>query len=481
MVTSGASHASPLFELVGASTGTGGFNARATGPSPASTYFNPALLPKASQSFEVGALVLSDQISMTLDGRSGGTVPLSVGDREIFDSNGNPISNQTVPTEWLERGCTRCGEPQFGARQRQAAGSSGDTRTYAVVGLINRLIEDRLVLGFYALIPLGDFTTAHSFYNDEREQFFTNSLHPEFYADRLTSTSLAFGAGSQILDRLALGVSFTLNLTNAADARTYVRDPIDYDKLVLSTDVKVRASVSPHFGLSYDPVDWLHLSATAHSQQRFTIETGVSAALPAGQESDTTRTSVHSLLPWTFGLGAGVDLNRGAPHQVTVVGGVRYALWSNYLDRHGERPRDDDPDLDFNDVLAGTLGVRHESGRLRTFVDVNYQPTPVPRQVGRRNYVDNDRVGAILGGDYQFPVFDLTVRVGTQLQAHRLLYRYQKKDNARIVDELPDDAVDESGEPIPGALGVQTNNPGWPGFASEGWIFGGALTAALIY
>lgn len=475
------SHASPLFELAGATTGDGGFNARATGASAASTYFNPALLPKVGQSFEIGVLVLSDQISLTLDGRRGGIVPLSVGGRGLYDRNGVPISNATVPTDWLEHGCTQCGDPKFGARPRQAAGSSADTQTYTVIGLVNRLIEDRLVLGFYALVPIGDFTKADSFYNDEREQFFSNSLHPEMYSDRLTSTSLAFGAGSKIFDRLSVGLSFTLNLTNKANASTYVRDPIDYNKLFLSTDVRVHTSVSPHFGVAYDPLDWLHLTGTVHSEQRFVIDTGISAALPAGQESDTHRTAVHSLLPWTFGAGAAVDLNRGQRHEITLVGSARYALWSNYLDRHGESPDDDGQGLGFHNVLAGTVGVRHRTGDLRSFLDVSYQPTPVPPQVGRKNYVDNDRLGAILGADYRFPVSDLTFRVGAQVQAQRLFYRHQTKNDSLIKDELPDDAVDANHQPVAGAVGLQTNNPGWPGFASEGWILGGALTASLLY
>ena len=35
--------------------------------------------------------------------------------------------------------------------------------------------------------------------------------------------------------------------------------------------------------------------------------------------------------------------------------------------------------------------------------------------------------------------------------------------------------------PIPRTDGLQTNNPGWPGFASEGWILGGALSVAVLY
>jgi hypothetical protein len=351
-----------------------------------------------------------------------------------------------------------------------------------VVGLVDYLVRDRLVLGFYALIPMGDFTAAHSFYNDEREQFFTNSLHPEMYSDRLLATSLSFGLGWKVADRLSLGASFTLGLTNVAQASTYVRDPIDYEKLLISNDVHVETAISPHFGVLYDALDSLHLSATAHSEQRFTIDTGIKASLPAGNESSTTRSEVHSFLPWTFGVGLALDLNRGAPHEFTVVGNVRYALWSDYLDRHAERPGAQGSEFDFKNVLAETVGVRHRAGKVETFLDLNYQPTPVPPQTGRTNYVDNDRIGLLIGAGYGFSVAGLPFRIGVQAQAHRLLPRHQTKNDRFIVDELPDDAVDSrTGDRIAGAGGLQTNNPGWPGFASDGWILGGAATAALIY
>ena len=41
-------------------------------------------------------------------------------------------------------------------------------------------------------------------------------------------------------------------------------------------------------------------------------------------------------------------------------------------------------------------------------------------------------------------------------------------------DELPDDAQ-VSGEPLEGAEDLQTNNTGWPGFGSEGWVLAAAL------
>jgi hypothetical protein len=478
--------ASPLFETAGGVTGTGGANARVAGPSSASAYFNPALLPYAKQSFELGVLVLSQQVGMTLDARTGGNVPLSVGDRQIVDGSGSPISNQTVPSAWLERGCapSQCGEPTFSARPRQGAGSGIDTRSYTVVGLVSHVLGNYAVLGVHAFVPNAEFTTARSFYNDERSQFFTDSLHPELYSDRLTSTSLAFGVGSRILDNLSLGMSFTLNLQNAAVADTYVRDPVDYDKLLLKTDVAVESPVSPHFGLNYRPLDWLDVSATVHTQQEFIIDTEIRGTLPSGNQSSTTRRAVHSFLPWTFAVGGNVKVmeNVHEASSLSFVGTLQYALWSDYKDRHGESPGADGSQYAWSDVFGGAVGARYEHGRLRTLLDLSYYPTPTPEQTGRRNYVDNDRWGATLGGDYAVDVLGLQLRPGLRLQAQRLPYRHHTKDDSKIVDELPDDAVDaRTGAAVPGAAGLQTNNPGWPGFASEGWILGGAVTVALIY
>lgn len=72
-----------------------------------------------------------------------------------------------------------------------------------------------------------------------------------------------------------------------------------------------------------------------------------------------------------------------------------------------------------------------------------------------------------------------------------LLRRYQQKvdpaaansnDRSQLVrDEFPDDAVDTRGQAIPSAKGLQTNNPGWPGFASSGVLSGGGLTLAWLF
>jgi hypothetical protein len=77
------------------------------------------------------------------------------------------------------------------------------------------------------------------------------------------------------------------------------------------------------------------------------------------------------------------------------------------------------------------------------------------------------------------------------VQAYWLLPRYQWKPPtpaepsgannypALVADELPDNAQID-GAPIAGASGLQTNNPGWPGFGSQGVVLAGGLFLSVI-
>jgi long-chain fatty acid transport protein len=485
--------ASPLFELVGSNLGDGGFNARAYGPSSASTYFNPALLPQAREGLELGWFVFNDSIKITLDRRSGlEDVPEDV----VVDFE--PRDVPPVPTRWLETGCRttdggRC-VTDIAPQPRQSAGSSHNTRVYQVLGLTNHVFDRYLTVGLYTLIPIGPYTEAHSFFNDEREQYFSNSLHPELYSDRLTSMALAFGVGSKPLDWLSLGVAFTLNLANTATGQTYVGNANNLDQtLQLSTDLDVGTGVAPHFGALLEPFEQLDLSLTVHTPQAMTIETTPSTYLRNGDKQGAKRRAVHAWLPWTFGLGASYEVFRAPRHVGAVTAGATYQLWSQYENRQGERPL---RNYEWSDVPSGTLGLRYTyDERVSTYIDGRYQPTPVPLQTGRTNYVDNDRWSAGAGVNYDLDVkkWEVTFRFGVQAQFHLLTERHQTKIDPRapqfaggtfsqlVIDERPSTVEDMLGNPIPEAEGLQTNNPGWPGFGSKGILAGAGASASLLF
>jgi hypothetical protein len=494
MLASARAQASPLFELVGGVGDQAGFGARESGGSAASAYFNPALLMNAQPGFYTGFFLLNDQLAVALDGRSGVDVPAEY--RGATHGDGSQFQEHSVPTSWLQQGCKPPQCPlELPARPRQGQSSSGNTTPYEAIGLVIPLVPKRLTFGFYGMIPLAQFTTAHAFFVDEREQFFTNSLHPELYSDRLTATSLAFALGARITRRFSVGVDVTLSLRNTAKASTFVGSADDLSgTLLVSTDVSVKAALAPHFGAAYDITDRLHVAATLHTVQRFDIVESISTFLPNGDKQAATRTTVHDYMPVRIGLGAScevitdgiaepTDTNELALHAVAVLG-----LWSNYIDRQDERPLADYP---WRNTVSVGVGARHSYGHVRTFLDAMFVPTPVPLQTGRSNYVDNDRISTGAGFDYDFKVFEIHWRVGAQAQLHWLLERYQHKldptdasqsahSSQLVRDEFPDDAIDSRGRPIPSSAGLQTNNPGWPGFASSGMLIGGGINLALL-
>jgi hypothetical protein len=477
-------HASPLIETMGAVGGNAGAQGVVTGPSSASTYFNPAMLVEADDELLLGFTLISEQMGVTLDGRPAGSdVPLIVGGRNVF-SGGRPLPPDVVPTQWLRQGCPsgqgtgQCPAPGFTARPRQGAGSSGVTHTYLTLGFVKNIVKDRMTLGLYTMLPVSNFTTAQAFFADEREALFSNSLHPELYGDRLTAVSIVAGAAFKLLPSLSIGASVSVGLANGASSRDYVQSATDYSQLLLANGVTTSVNFAPTLGIRFSPVPWLRFGGAVHAPESFTVDTTVDATLPTGTQSGTEQRNVFDWMPWSASAGVELEILRRGTYSASLVGTFNYAFWSSYRDRMDVSPTSYGPDMTFRDTPSGAIGVRHTFKDARAYVDLRYVPTPVPAQVGRSNYVDNDRAGVGLGADVL--VRFLKLRPGVQLFADRFIPRHQTKDPSRIVDEVPDDStVGTTGSPVPGAQGLQTNNPGYPGFASGGWLWGGAVTLSM--
>jgi len=484
-----------LFELTGGSQGLGGLNPRVAGPSSASTYFNPALIPFAKPGLELGVFVLSDHISIDLLKRTNHSYDIPEGVNVYSHGDGEPMSTTPLPTVWLQEGIE--GNVERDPRPRQSADSSNNTRIYQIVGLVNRVFNDRLAVGLHAMIPLAGFTEASAFYSDEREQFFSNSLHPELYSDRLAAAELAFGLAGRIYDRLSVGMSFTLSLKNQAVTPVYVSNAARLNETFIDSRIDVTTAVSPHFGLVFDALDELRLIATVHTPQSMEINTDFSYLLNSGQEQESGISFVHGFLPWSAAVGASYDIlapseENTLSHQLSLVASLLFSDWSDYRDRHGDKPS---AKYEWAKIFTPSFGVRHFYGNLASFLDVVYATSPVPKQTGRTNYVDNERLGFSGGVSYCFEVLDADFQAGLQLQLHRLFRRFQRKfepgdpeyangdPKQMVIDEIPDDAIDNRnrGEPAAGREGLQTNNPGWPGFSSEGYIFGGGVHLAFLF
>jgi len=189
---------------------------------------------------------------------------------------------------------------------------------------------------------------------------------------------------------------------------------------------------------------------------------------------------VFDYVPYRLSVGVEGDVLTRGRYTMSVAGSIKYAFWGDYEDRQGTKPSDYGDAFAWTDTMSGALGVRHAYRCVRGFVDGVYVPSPVPEQTGRSNYVDNARVGLSFGADVEVRIGRTRLRPGVQGFVHRLVPRHHRKDDRLVRDELPDDAVlGTTHDPISGASGLQTNNPGWPGFASAGWLWGGALTISV--
>jgi long-chain fatty acid transport protein len=483
-------HASPLQDFIGDTGSSAAMQARTVAGGSAAAYFNPALLTDASPGATLGLVILNQRIGIELDGRPGTQFAIPEGIENFGHADGKRFDNYPIATNLLQYGrAMDSRHAAFEARPRQAAGSGYNTRTYETVGLVVKMFDDHATLGFHGLIPNGEFTKMRAFFNDEREQYFSNSLHPELYSDRMLALSLALGLGIKLSDSLSIGAGTTFALKAAVLAGAYVADTGNLGKIQLDMNASVNIGVAPHFGVSYRLNERLHLTATAHTPQRVELVSSFKFLLANGIEQSSSLTFVLDYTPWQIALGASYDLVQEAAQSLTLVSTLLYADWSTYVDRHGFKPT---PAYAWADTISPTVGLRYRLGRVTTVFDVSYVPTPVPLQRGRTNYVDNDRVSGSLGADYRFSLWGTDMTLGGQVQLHRLVPRHQAKlptptrpDGAtiapeRVKDELPDDAQ-KSGEPVEGAEGLQTNNPGWPGFASGGWILAAALYLSVAF
>jgi long-chain fatty acid transport protein len=441
--------------MVGAPGGSGGFNARVTGAGPASTYFNPALLSDAHESFGEDFYVFGSSLSIQPFARpEGADVGESVSDAWQPDGNSiKPLGWRPLPTSHLA--------------PRQSDGSGSDAEAYIGIGMVKRFTQLKATFGVLVLVPAVHMQSQSAFYNDEREQFFGNSLHFELLGDRLTLPTISFGLAAQVLPKLSIGFGFSLAIATDVTTPVYVADAADYSVVQLDNDLSVSSNLAEHGGLVYKPIPNLALALTVHQPFKVKV-TGKNVIRVADSEPvDQLFTFVNGYEPAALALGAAWTV----VDRLELVGTLTYRDWDGYEDRHGETTKDP-----WKKQLTTALGARWNADCYTLHLDGQYVPSPVPTQDGRSNYVDNSRLGLATGVTIDFGA---RTHASLALQAQRLLARHVYKSPEAtdpVFDEYPDDAVNTQLQPMAEAQGFQTNNPGYPGYASSGWLFGAGIS-----
>ncbi len=475
--------ASSVLELLGAPTGHGFFGIRTIGSNSAVTYFNPALLVDAKRSLDLSFMAVGTQLSIQRSPKPAATdVADSIYHILVFDDGTQvPLTMPPLASDDLIPRTDPVGE---------------DVRPYLSLGLVRKFMDSRFALGIYALLPATNIQVQRASFTDEREQYFSNRLHHELYGDRLLMTSVCFGLGARIMPWLAVGVGASMEMHTRASTPVYVPDGLDQSHVLLNSDISVENGVTPYLGIAATPTPQTRVGLTWHAPTENPLKGSNELMLwnypyPAGEDTIVQEYQfTYGYEPQRIGIGLAWDQTKKTGTGLVIGAEGLYARWSQYRNRHGEAGNpigSTEPD-NWRDIFSGTVIVQYHSPDISGGVSLGYIPSPVLSQDGRTNYVDNARVRMGGGIEFRSSWVGMPVSVGLQFQVHHLLERSVTKVDAEIKDEFPDhdpengvtvlDATNPT-EAVEDGLGLQTNNPGYPGFTSNGWVFGAGLSLSM--
>lgn len=466
--------AAGLLETVGGASGPSALSSRSMAGGPQAAYFNPSLMLYQPAQTSVGFFMFAQRLDITLGER-----PASADiDGSIYDAR---QKNPDGSTGRLDRRPL----PSDSLPQARGSANSNAEHYYATIGVISHLIENRLALGVYALVPLGDFQAQRPFYVDEREQYFSNSLHFERLSDRADANVFSFALAARPLDWLTLGAGVTMANDASANNAVFVPDAVDQTNSEMNSAISVKTRFVPHASVVAEPVDGLRLGATVHLAHSASTR-GENALriwnypYPDGKDSEIqTFEYLHGFQPLRIGASAAYVHNLGEDNRLEVALSGLWAEWSDYRDRHAERPVDV-----WSNTVTTALGLALHTAAQQLTMDITYEPSPVPDQRGRSNYVDNARLGGALSWSMPFTLGGLGFEGGINIQGHRLMHREVTKSpdvENPVIDEFPESVDIQTDAEIESSKGLQTNNPGYPGFSSEGWLAGGGVFLKMLF
>ena len=416
---------------------------------PGALFYNPATLPDVPPQLTVGTLVGVNQSEILLHPRPGGYQVPDLG-------NDSPA----VPTSK---------EPHSRRDTTSVPGFNG----FSVSGITSLGVEG-LRAGFYMSMPYSGFMDLQTHFADERERIYSNRLHYEFLGRSLQRFDIGLGLAYRLTPWMAIGVGGMVVPGAKALQDVFVEDLADQSDVDINTDIETKNNWGVLAGATFNILSNLRLGL-AYRGEVFLQVTGENKILlgttdPAQQSVSQRINWTPAYSPETFSGGIG-----WSPGRVEAQVSAEFERWSKYIDKHSQ-------ETNFHDTLTPRAGVEYEfNDSLDIRAGGAYETTPIPPQTGRTNYVGNDRLTLALGAGHEFELWGQPVGIDWALQVQNLFVRRVDKRRREeypdcgpgveaICDEVPDGTQNsETGRPYPEAQGLQTGNPGFPGYTSGGW------------
>ncbi len=318
----------------------------------------------------------------------------------------------------------------------------------------------RVGLGLY--LPLNDVQEQITHWADEREAFFTNKLYFEIYENRTEHQIILPTVALKVLPYLSIGGGVSLFIRSITYSNVYLPNVLNQSDVFININNVQKYTYVPNLGVLFHPSNDFKIGISYMGQDSFPIEGASYVDVPQlGQHFTQTIEQIVFYTPAHISAGimykptSSVELNA----DITWVG------WSGYKDNHNEVPQTSwiDPSTNslqqgqaWSDIYVPRIGLKYLADSSWSFMaGYFYEPSPVPPQMQRSNYVDNVANVISAGSGYKVPYREGNINFVIHAQAHILGDRKTYKEIAVDAD--------------PNTPGIQ--NPGYPGYESKGYIF----------
>lgn len=363
----------------------------------------------------------------------------------------------------------------------------------AHLAAIGSLGIEGLRVGIAMTAPLPSVIDFQVWYNDEREQYFTNRLHFERFGQFDEVVSIIPGISYAPWDWISIGVSARVDLGMAIDVGMFVSDVEDLEEASIVPSGTVSPAIRPTIGLALKAPFGLRGGLVYSHESFMKIDMNVDVQISnLGEVFVQKHALVLGYEPSELALALGYEWG-----PLAVEMGGAWEMWSRYRDHHGNdwiHPSDPEGAEEWQDPVFNDSFSLHAGAEWRPIpllavrAGYGFFPSPYPPQTGRYNYVDNDLSLYSLGAGVDFEVLGRRFRADVSWQLwhmRTLTVNKQSPDKLSepeggLIDEVPDGVVDSStSEPLSEAQGLQTNNPGFPGYELGGMMFSGMVTLGM--
>lgn len=461
----------------------------AWGRSTGALYTNPALLADLPVQLSGGALATGSSLHVRLPKKPNGSqVPISIYDSNIGIIDG--LQDRALPSVELPN--------------RRGDTNVSGVRSWLTVGGSSWFVSERLRVGATVAAPMSsdDAASVAVRYNDEREGSFSNRIGLTRFGQWDRILAMLIGASYTPYPWLSIGAGAGFSASAVARVKVYIPDASVQNYASTNLETSVSTVWRPLLGVRVIPKDWLSVGVAWRDESAIKVDGASEVTLWNYHESGLDKTTlkrttqafpvVVDFEPMEVSGGIGI---KTAP--LTAHVSATWQRWSHYVDEHGAKPQDlaAFPPSPFNtQKINSSRFAFQDTITLRTGVELPltkkvellfggvYSPSPVPAQVGRTNFADSDLLSISFGQRTTAVIYGHRFYIITGMQLWSFVERTTYKDPKSVVDEFPDAArTIRENRIIPEAAGIQSNNPGYPGYTVSGAMVTAGLTVTHIF